>query len=85
VPILAFPPLNFAVRAAKALAAALKQAGLGQYADVKVTAALDIDATAADLQQIIERMVSEIHPRDSFVLFAAAHGTSHNGRFYLIP
>jgi WD40 repeat protein len=82
---LTFPPLNLAMSDAKALADALKQAGAGQYAEVKVTEALDTGATAAGLQQIIERMASEIHPRDTFVLFAAAHGTSHNGRFYLIP
>jgi uncharacterized caspase-like protein len=56
-----------------------------QYAEVRVTEALDTDATVAGLQQIIERMATEIDPRDTFVLFAAAHGTSHNGRFYLIP
>jgi uncharacterized caspase-like protein len=37
------------------------------------------------LERIIGRMATEIHPRDTFVLFAAAHGTSVNGRFYLIP
>jgi WD40 repeat protein/uncharacterized caspase-like protein len=82
---LAFPPLNLAVNDAEALASALKQAGSGQYAAVKATLALDTDATAAGLQQIIERMAPEINPRDTFVLFAAAHGTSHQGRFYLIP
>ena len=30
-------------------------------------------------------MAKEISPRDTFILFAAAHGTSENGRFYLIP
>jgi WD40 repeat protein/uncharacterized caspase-like protein len=83
--VLAFPPLKLAVNDAKALGAALKQAGRGQYAEVKITEALDTDASAASLQQIIERMASVIHPRDTFVLFAGAHGTSHNGRFYLIP
>ena len=27
----------------------------------------------------------DIQPRDTFVLFAAARGTTFNGRFYLIP
>jgi WD40 repeat protein/uncharacterized caspase-like protein len=83
--VVAFPPLSLAVNDAKALAAAFKQAGAGQYAEVKVTEALDSDASLTKLQEIIERVASEIHPRDTFVLFAAAHGTSHNGRFYLIP
>ena len=83
--VLAFPPLKLAVSDAKSLATAFKRAGSGQYAEVKVTEALDTDATATGLQHIIERMASEIDPRDTFVLFAAAHGSSHNGRFYLIP
>src|SRR5262249_15207631 len=45
----------------------------------------DTAATASGLQQIITRVASEIHPRDTFVLFAAGHGTSYGGRFYLIP
>ena len=83
--IQSFPPLRLAVSDAKALTAALKRASAGQYADVKITEALDTDASAAGLQQIIQRLASEINPRDTFVLFAAAHGTSHNGRFFLIP
>jgi uncharacterized caspase-like protein len=64
---------------------ALKQVGVGQYAKVKVTEALDSGATAARLQEIIEHIATEVHPRDTFVLFAAAHGTSYQGLFYLIP
>jgi uncharacterized caspase-like protein len=83
--VLAFPPLKLGVSDATTLGAALKQAGAGQYSEVKITEALNSEATLANLQQIIDRMASEINPRDTFVLFAAAHGTSHNGRFYLIP
>jgi WD40 repeat protein len=82
---MAFPPLNLAASDAKAFAAALKKAGEGQYAEVTVTEAIDGEATAGGLQQIVERMASQVAPRDTFVLFAAAHGTSHEGRFYLIP
>jgi hypothetical protein len=83
--LLAFPPLNLAVSDAKAVAAALKQAGVGQYAEVRVTNALDTDASAGGLQQIMDRIASEIDPRNTFILFAAAHGTSQNGRSNLIP
>jgi uncharacterized caspase-like protein len=31
------------------------------------------------------KITAEIHPRDSFIVFAAAHGDAENGRFYLIP
>jgi WD40 repeat protein len=82
---LAFPPLKLAVNDAKALATAFRRAGADQYANVKVTEALDKDATAAGLQEIVERVASETNPRDTFVLFGAAHGTSQDGRFYLIP
>jgi len=81
----AFAPLNLAVRDARTLASALKRAGAGQYAEVKVTEVLDADATVAGLQASIERMASEISPRDTFVLFAAGHGISDDGRFFLIP
>lgn len=81
----AFPPLNLAVSDAVAFSAALKTAGAGQYAEVTVTEAMDKDATVAGLEERITRMAAGIHPRDTFVLFAAAHGTSVNGRFFLIP
>jgi hypothetical protein len=82
---LAFPRLSLDVNDAKAFAAAMKQAGAGQYAEVQATEALDTNATAARLEQIVDRVAASIHRRDTFVLFAAAHGTSKNGRFYLIP
>ena len=82
---LKFPPLSLAVKDATALGTALKQAGAGQYGEVKVTQVLDREATLAGLETIIDRMATEIHPRDTFVLFVAAHGTSLNGRFYMIP
>ncbi|MGE0701860.1 MAG: caspase domain-containing protein, partial [Hyphomicrobiaceae bacterium] len=82
---LAFAPLSLAAKDAITLSAALQKAGARQYADVRVTHALNADATVANLDAIIDRMAREIHPRDTFVLFAAGHGTSHNGRFYMIP
>ena len=83
--VLAFRPLHLAVNDAKAMADALRSAGAGAYAEVKVTEALDTDASASGLQTAIERMASEINPRDTFVLFAAAHGISQDGHFYMIP
>jgi WD40 repeat protein len=80
-----FAPLKLAVNDAKAFAAALRKAGVGQYADVKVTEALDAGASLRALDQAIDRIAAEVRPRDTFVLFAAAHGTSEAGHFYLIP
>ena len=73
---LAFPPLNLAVADAKAFGAEMKKAGAGLYSEVRVTEALDADATPAKLDALIERMAAEISPRDTFVLYAAAHGYS---------
>ena len=82
---LAFPQLNLAVADAKAFAAGMKNAGAGMYSEVHVTEALDADATPAKLDELVERMAAGISPRDTFVLYAAAHGYSLNGRYYLIP
>jgi WD40 repeat protein len=80
-----FPPLRLAADDAKSLAEALKQAGAELYGDVSVRTAVDSQATAAGLDRIIGEIAAQIGPRDTFVLFAAAHGYSNNGRFYLIP
>ena len=40
---------------------------------------------ATTSHKIVDKVAAEIHPRDTFILFAAAHGMSENGRFYLIP
>jgi Caspase domain len=80
-----FAPLKLAARDAQALGAALEDAGRGVYADVRVEYAIDTEATPAALTARIDRMARSIHPRDTFIVFAAAHGTSERGRFYLIP
>src|SRR5208337_3937623 len=80
-----FDPLEQAVGDAEGIAAELQKAGAGMYSEVRVWPAHDADATAAGLDAIFEKLAAEIQPRDTFVLFAAAHGASDNGRFYLIP
>jgi WD40 repeat protein len=80
-----FRRLNLAVKDATEFAAALKKAGEGEYASVHVVPALDGDATLEKLDTVLDVMARDITPRDTFILFAAAHGTSVNGRFYLIP
>ena len=80
-----FAPLALAVKDARALGAAFAEAGKTMYAETRIAYALDADATPAAIEATIDRMAKDIHPRDTFVLFAAAHGASANGRFYLIP
>lgn len=83
--VLSFAPLVLAAKDAGSVAGDLKAAAVGQYADVSVTLALDEDASRDNLERIINKLSAEVHQRDTFVFFAAAHGISHNGRFYLIP
>lgn len=82
---LKFPRLNLAVKDATTFGADMKRAAAGAYGEVRVTSILDKEATRQNLDRIITRLAGEIHPRDTFVLFAAAHGFSASGRFYLIP
>lgn len=80
-----FGPLALAVKDAQTLAEDFKRAGTTHYETVSVTLALDEGATGDKLERIVDRLAAEIHPRDTFVLFAAGHGYSHSGQFYFIP
>ncbi len=80
-----FPKLELATRDATTIANDLKQAAAGLYSDVRITLALDHDATRTTLDATVARLSGEIHPRDTFILFVAAHGKSERGRFYIIP
>ena len=52
---------------------------------MRVRTALDAEATPAGLDRIFREMSSGIGPRDTFVFYAAAHGYSSGGHYYLIP
>ena len=80
-----FPKLGLAVKDATTFAEDMKRAAAGLYEDVRVTLALDGEATRDGMEKAIAKVAAEVHPRDTFILFAAAHGISENGRFYLIP
>jgi len=79
------PPLKLAVNDAKAFGAAIAAAGESYYQAVDVTYALNKDATSAPLDQLVTEVAHRVAPRDTFILYAAAHGRSQNGRFFLIP
>ena len=83
--IMLFPPLKGSVPDAKAFSAEIEKAGEGQYEKVRVTLALDEDATAAKLDETFRKLASEISPRDTFVFYAAAHGYTVGGNYYMIP
>jgi WD40 repeat protein len=82
---LVFPPLNLAVKDAVVLSDSLKQAARGLYADVKITHALDSAATRDNLERVIGEAAAAIASRDTVILYAAAHGVSADGKFFLIP
>jgi hypothetical protein len=80
-----FPPLALAAADATSFAAEIKKAAEGHYSEVRVRTALNEEAQSAKLDRIVQEMSAATGPRDTFVLYAAAHGYSHEGRFYLIP
>lgn len=86
-----FAPLAGSVPDAKAFAAAMEKAAAGQYEKVQVTLALDENATRSKLDAAVDRIAGEISLRDTFVLYAAAHGYSMppghalQGNYYMIP
>jgi WD40 repeat protein/uncharacterized caspase-like protein len=80
-----FGKLELAAGDARAVAAALGEGGAKLYSGVRVRTAIDDAASAASLDRIVSEMAAEIQPRDAFVFFAAAHGYSVDGRFYMIP
>ena len=80
-----FPPLGLAVGDATAFAAEIQRTAAGLYGEVRVRTALDREATPASLERMVHEMAAEISPRDTFVLYAAAHGYSINGSYYMIP
>lgn len=80
-----FPPLGLAVKDATTFAADIRRAAARLYADVRVELALDEQAARDNLEATIVHFAEGVHPRDTVILFAAAHGYSVSGRFYLIP
>jgi hypothetical protein len=79
------PPLDLAEQDAKAFANSMKTAAGGLYGEVRVAQVLGSQVTLANLTGVVDRIAADIHPRDTFILFAAGHGVSSKGRFYLIP
>ena len=77
--------LKFAVSDAKAFADALKETGKQYYEEVIPTLVLDFDATGAKLDRVFDDLAQKIRPRDVFVLLAAGHGVTRDGRYYFIP
>ena len=69
---------------AKAFSAEMEKAGAGQYGEVRVTDGARPEPRPANWKRR-QRDGGEISPRDTFVLYAAAHGYSLNGNYYMIP
>ncbi len=82
-----FKPLNLAVKDAQAIAAELQRAATSDiYAGrPNIVVLTDGEATRSGIATAIDRMAGDIHPRDTFIFFAAGHGYSDLGRFFLLP
>lgn len=77
--------LNFAAADARALAAAMTQAGEAIYASVEVTTLLDGEVTAAGLEAAFARLSQAVRPQDVFVFFLAGHGKTMEGEYFYLP
>jgi uncharacterized caspase-like protein len=90
------PSLRYALPDALAIGKALKEAGKGRYASVTVTGVLDpgivppkdmdrvFEATSSGLEKAFEAVTKDAEVQDTFVFFAAGHGTAVQGRFHLL-
>ena len=89
------PTLHYARDDAIAIGAALKAAGKGLYQEVKVRYVLDLLASDKGLGQVFEPTLDglekafeavgkEADVHDTFVFFAAGHGSGVKGRFHLL-
>ena len=79
--------LRYAVADAQAFGAEFQQqqSRLAQFAEVKVTALLDVQATKANILQQLARLAGQTQPEDAVVIFYAGHGLSVQNQFYVIP
>ena len=96
-----FEPLELAANDAEALASALEKAGelRGLYegkpniirltdaktADGRPLRDLDAQPTRENIEKAMKKLAGDVGVRDTFIFFAAAHGASKDGRYYLIP
>ena len=83
--LMSFPPLAASVSDAEAFSGEMERAGAGLYAEVRVAKVLDTEATVAKLDETFRKLASEVSPRDTFVFYAAAHGYTVGGKYYMIP
>ncbi len=77
--------LSFAVNDAKALAETLKTSAKGRFSKVEVKFVLDSEATTAGIGAAFADLASRVTARDVFVFYAASHGRTIDGRYYMIP
>jgi WD40 repeat protein len=83
-----FTLLKYARSDAVAVAQALARIGSDRTlygANPKIILLPETQATRAGIEAAIKEISKGMHARDTFVLFLAGHGTSSEGRFYMIP
>jgi WD40 repeat protein len=79
--------LKYAAADAQAFAAEFRraQAPLGRFADVRVTALQDENATRVKILQALEKLAAQVEPEDAVLLYFGGHGIAREQRYYLIP
>lgn len=80
-----FGPLSLAVKDAKTFAEEVRRAAGGLYGNVRIEVVADQQATRDNLDRVVTKFAEGIDQRDTFILFVAAHGYSHENKFFLIP
>ena len=81
-----FARLKRAVADAERMAQDLRAGAAGKYAGEPGLVLLrNSEATRAGISLAIDEMAASIAPRETFILFVAAHGFSNRSGFYLIP
>jgi uncharacterized caspase-like protein len=70
---------------AKAIGAALAQAGKAMYEQVSTITVLDDEVKRDKLDAVFADLASKVRPSDVFVLFIAGHGKTVDGRYYFLP
>jgi WD40 repeat protein len=62
-----------------------QQAKLGAYANTKIIALTNEQATKSNILAALSDLAAKVQPEDAAVIYFAGHGTAQQNRFYLIP
>jgi hypothetical protein len=76
--------LNYPVKDAEDIAAALKTVGSTLFSEVRITQLHDAQANKAGIEAAFNKIAPEVRSSDVFVLFVGGHGRAIAGKYYFI-